>query len=124
MDHSSENFRTAAALEENLKKALTELLVLTLLRQREYYIGELTEQLQAQSGGTLSIVFPYGVIYRMTQAQYITESQKRRAPDGRLRQYYKITETGQIYLAQLLDVYERFIAGVSNILSVGENKNG
>lgn len=124
MDYSSENFRTASSLEENLKKALTELLVLSLLRQREYYIGELTEQLQAQSGGTLSIVFPYGVIYRMTQAEYITESKKRRAPDGRLRQYYKITETGRIYLNQLLDIYERFISGVSNILVAGDHENG
>ena len=32
----------SVTLEENLKKALTELLILHLLSTREYFIGELT----------------------------------------------------------------------------------
>lgn len=111
--------RTAASLEENLKKALTEMLVLFLLRQREHYIGELTAEIEEKSGGALAIVFPYGVIYRMTRAEYITESRKRPAPDGRLRQYYKITESGEVYLSQLLDIYHQFTAGVGDVLQEG-----
>lgn len=34
--------QSAVSLEENLKKAITELLILQLLSQREYYIGEIT----------------------------------------------------------------------------------
>lgn len=109
--------RTAQSLEENLKKALTEMLILALLRKREYYIGELTSDMEKLSRGALSIVFPYGVIYRMTRAEYIVESQKRTAPDGRLRQYYRITAEGAEYLSQLLSVYRRFIAGVADILT-------
>lgn len=108
-------------LEENLKKALTELLVLYLLSQKEYYIGELTETLREKSGGVLTIVFPYAAIYRLQQAEYITESKKRNAPDGRRRQYYTITEKGKGHLAQLLEIYGRFSGGVSAVLARGED---
>lgn len=109
--------RTAQNLEENLKKAVTEMLILALLRKREYYIGELTSYMERLSRGALSIAFPYAVIYRMTKAEYIVESQKRTAPDGRLRQYYRFTAAGAEYLSQLLVVYRRFTAGISDILT-------
>lgn len=103
-------------MEDNLKKALTELLVLFLLCKRDYYIGELTTEIERKSNRALSIIFPYSVIYRMTRAEYITESKKRIAPDGRLRQYYKITDSGRAYLEQLLTIYQRFTTGVADVL--------
>lgn len=108
--------RFASSLEENLKKALTELMVLKLMSHREYYIGELTQALCKKSGNILSIVFPYGAIYRMSRSGYIAESKKRTAPDGRLRQYYTITDTGREYLVQLLETYRRFTTGVEAVL--------
>ena len=104
-------------LEENLKKALTELLILRLLSDRDYYIGELTEMLKAKSNGVLNIVFPYGAIYRLQQDGHICEKEKRNAPDGRRRQYYQITEPGKIYLDQLIDIYTAFSCGVNTILA-------
>ena len=109
------------SLEENLKKALTELLVLRLLSQREYYIGELTTTLHEKSGGILNIVFPYSAVYRLQQSGYIIESEKRNAPDGRRRQYLCITETGRSYLVQLLEIYQTFSKGIDAILREGEN---
>ena len=103
--------KNAISLEDNLKKALTELLVLHLLSQRDYYIGELTTTLNERSGGALTIVFPYGAIYRLQQGEYIAESQKRTAPDGR-----SITPTGIAYLKQLQTLYTRFIRGVDEVL--------
>lgn len=111
-------------LEENLKKALTELLMLYLLSQKEYYIGDLNATLHERSGGALNIVFPYSAIYRLLEFEHITESKKRFAPDGRRRQYYRITEKGQAYLKQLLDIYGRFSGGVSAVLEKGEDPNG
>lgn len=109
--------RRPSALEENLKKALTELLILFLFNEQEHYIGELSPLLEQRSHGTLSIVFPYAAIYRITKAGYLTETKKRNAPDGRLRQYYKITESGQTYLSELLSTYHIFFQGVNAILS-------
>ncbi len=115
------NYGKSTTLEDNLKKALTELLILHLLSQREYFIGELTSEIERLSNGSLTIVFPYGVIYRMTKAAYITETSKRTAPDGRLRQYYRITDAGTLYLSQLLEIYQRFTNSVTSILNAGGN---
>lgn len=108
--------KSASTLEDNLKKALTELLMLYLLSERERYIGELADEIAERSHGALSIVFPYAAIYRMSGAGYITEGRKRNAPDGRLRQYYRITPRGLKYLMDLLNTYQRFSEGVANIL--------
>ena len=109
--------RRPSGLEENLKKALTELLILFLFNEQEHYFGELSPLLEQRSHGTLSIVFPYAAIYRITKAGYLIETKKRNAPDGRLRQYYKITESGQDYLSELLSTYHSFFQGVNAILS-------
>lgn len=106
-----------AGMENNFKKAITELLVLYLLREREMYINEITAELSRRSGNAFQIVFPYAVIYRMQRFGYICEACKQRAPDGRLRQYYGITPDGVNYLEELLAFYLRFSAGVSRILS-------
>lgn len=111
------------SLEDNLKKALTEVLILHLLSVRDCYIGELTAAIHEKSCGALTIVFPYSAIYRLQQSGYLTESEKRSAPDGRRRQYYRITDTGRVYLKQLMDVYTRFSKGVADILAEGGDSN-
>lgn len=109
------------SLEENLKKALTELLVLFLLSEKECYIGELTELIRQRSNGALEVVFPYGAIYRLEKDGYIDETRKRIAPDGRRRQYVGITELGRKYLAAQLVGYRQFIGGVDTILKGGDS---
>ena len=111
-------------LEENLKKALTELLILRLLMDRDYYIGELTEMLKSKSNGALNIVFPYSAIYRLQQAGHICEKEKRNAPDGRRRQYYQITQSGRVYLSQLITIYTTFSKGVDAVLAKGDKEYG
>ena len=112
-----------AALEENLKKALTELLVLHLLSERECYIGEITELIQSRSNETLNVVFPYSAIYRLQQDGYLKEAEKRVSPDGRRRQYFCITAQGRVHLKQLLATYRVFSAGVDCILSAGGSES-
>jgi PadR family transcriptional regulator PadR len=108
--------RRPSGLEENLKKALTEVLILFLFNEGEHYIGELSPLMAQRSHGVLSIVFPYAAIYRITQAGYLKETEKKTAPDGRLRQYYAITPEGRVYLGELLDTYRAFTQGVEDIL--------
>ena len=106
-------------LEENLKKALTELLVLFLLSEKDCYIGELTAAINTRSHGALNIVFPYGAIYRLEEAGFIREIDKRTAPDGRRRQYLGITDKGKVHLTMLLDTYRIFSQGITDILEGG-----
>lgn len=108
--------RTAAGMEENLKKALVEMLVLALLHQRAYHAPELTQALAEYSGGAVNISFPYAVLYRMIEQGYIQELPKRKAPDGRRRQYYGITAAGRRYFQENWSVYKAFTAGVDRLV--------
>lgn len=108
-------------LENNMKKALTELLLLSLLGRKECYIGELTQLLEQYSGGVLRLTFPYSAIYRLEQAGCIRELPKRTAPDGRRRQYFAITQEGKAYLTQQSEIFWAFCGGVSAVLE-GEVK--
>lgn len=104
-------------MEENLKKALSELLVLALLHQREYYALELAPAMAEHSGGAITITFPYAILYRMIEQGYIQELPKRAAPDGRRRQYFGITEAGRAYFQEIWGTYRRFSAGVDRLVS-------
>ena len=111
---------SADALEENMKKAVSEMLMLFALNEQERYIGEITEELSRRNGGVFEIVCPYSAIYRLSDQEYIEERKKRIAPDGRRRQYYAITKKGQIYLQELLERYALLTAGIQNIFSTSE----
>ena len=106
-------------LEENYKKALTEVLILSVLAEKECYIGELADVISARSKGALNIVFPYSAVYRMEEAGYIFEVAKRIAPDGRRRQYLGITPKGNERLTLLKDTYRRLSCGVDYVLEGG-----
>lgn len=88
------------------------MILLHLLSREEHYIGALSEIIQKKSGGSLTLVFPYAAIYRMQQAELIEESGKRIAPDGRRRQYFRITDVGRKQLDRLLHTYRLFIRGL------------
>lgn len=108
--------RSSANMEENIKKALTELLVLHLFSEGPHYIGELTDIIKCRSAGILTVIFPYAVFYRIYKAGLIIEEKKRVSPDGRLRQYYQITEDGLKYLEELLTSYDKISHAIHQIL--------
>lgn len=107
---------TPLAMEDNLKKAVTEMLVLHLLSLEDMHAPQIIQNLEEYSGKTLSIVFPYAALYRMINAGHIWEAYKKVAPDGRRRQYYQITDAGRAHLAQLVALYRHFIGGVDRVL--------
>jgi len=113
-------------MEENLKKALSEMLILALLHERDYYALELGRAVSERSGGAISIAFPYAILYRMIEQQYIQELPKRIAPDGRRRQYFGITEAGRGYFQKIWSVYKTFTSGVDrlvdSVLPAGEEE--
>ncbi len=107
-------------MEDNLKRAVTEMLVLTLLSREDMHAQQIMQSLEEESGNTLSLASPYMLFYRLIENGYILEAYKKAAPDGRRRQYYQITVDGIRYLADLLCVYHRITNGVALLL--GENR--
>lgn len=106
-------------MEDNLKKAVTEMVVLSLLSREDMYANQIMQMMEERSGGAVSIVFPYSALYRLIKAGYIWEAYKKNAPDGRRRQYYQITDKGKDHLEGLVEVYQRFTGGVDVLLQGG-----
>ena len=100
-----------------MKKALSEMLVLALLHERDYYALELAPAIMERSNGAIAITFPYAILYRMIEQEYIRELPKRIAPDGRRRQYFGITETGRDYFQKIWTIYQAFTSGVNQLVT-------
>ncbi len=115
MEHRKDG--ASLGMEDNLKKAVTEMLILAQLEREDMYSIQITQSLETDSGGVLSIVFPYAALYRLIDSGYITEAYKKIAPDGRRRQYFQITDLGRAHVAELKEHYRRFTLGVSALLS-------
>ncbi len=119
---AEKNARSVNTFEENMKKAFTELLVLYMLSEKDYYIAELSDAILERSHQTIAINRPYAVIMRLLEASppYIVEIKRRESAESRIRQYYSITEQGREYLAELLESYHKYIPAINAILTSGE----
>ena len=111
-------------MSENLKKALTEMLILSFLSKKDMTIYEILNILDKQSNGVCKIQYPYGVIYRMSDRGYI-EIAGKAISDDRRRIHYRITDVGREYLDRITEEYQSFIAGMNMIIKyvegIGEN---
>ncbi len=112
----------AGGLTENLKKGVTEMLVLSLLDVRPMTIHEILRLLDEKSGSICKISYPYAIIYRLSNSRYIKDHGKQ-VSDDRLRSYYEITEEGRQHLAGMKEEYKAFTAGVDAVFaSLAEDK--
>ena len=87
---------TTASINDSLKKATTEMLVLFVLRQKSMYTYEMMSAIESLSEGRLSFNTLYQAIYRLRDHGYIQESEKVLSQDNRVRIYFSITEEGQV----------------------------
>jgi len=117
------NKEYSAKMTENLKKALTEMLILSFLSKKDMTIYEILSILDKKSDGICRIQYPYGVIYRMSDRGYIEIAGKAISNDRR-RIHYRITDIGRDYLARITDEYHHFITGMNMILEYVENIEG
>ena len=108
---------TTASINDQLKKATTEMLVLFVLRQKPMYTYEMMNTIERLSEGRLSFNTLYQAIYRLRDFGYISESDKVLSEDNRIRIYFSITEAGEGYLRDLRVEYQNFIDTISLIFS-------
>lgn len=111
-------------MEEGLKKATAEMLVLYLLSMEDMHSAQIIQNLRERSGNVLTMVSPYMLYYRLIERDCIVEAYKKIAPDGRRRQYYQITDKGREYLSGLIAAYRRFTGGVALLLEEGGESHG
>ena len=87
------------------KRAVSPLLVLSLLRERPMYGYELSAAISEKSGGRLTVSVLYPVLFRLQEQGYIEVSSSV-IVDGRARSYYAITASGRTYLNETLAEYQ------------------
>lgn len=102
------------SISENLKKGITEMLILSFLDKEDMHTYAIINKLDELSGGVCKISYPYAVIYRLTDCKYIEEAGKK-VDENRLRQFYRITPSGKAYLNDMRKEYDSFINGVNMI---------
>lgn len=108
---------TSISIRETLKKAITELLVLLVLRKRPMYTYEIMREIETLSRGNIVFNTLYQAIYRLQEFCYIAEKDKKLV-DNRVRIYFSITPEGEAYLEQLIAEYRLFTKTVDQILLI------
>lgn len=111
-------------VSENLKRGVTELVLLGLLAQRDMYGYEMSQELQTRSGGKfiLQESSMYPTLYRLEDKGYITVT-KQQVGRRRTRMYYHLEPSGRDYLQSSVTEYLSMQEGIRGILaSCGMNE--
>lgn len=106
----------AQSMQDAMKKATTEMLVLFMLRQKNMYTYQMAQEVNRLTQGVLSYNTMYLAVYRLQERGYIEEAEKR-IEDGRARIYLGITPTGQAYYEQLRAEYGIFTAALEGLMA-------
>ena len=106
-----------SVLHEGLKKALAEMLVLFMLRQKPMYAYELMKAVEQYTDGHFQYNTLYIAIYRMQEKQYVTEYKVETTAANRTRVYLTITEQGQKYLDSCIREFSRTGAVMNALLA-------
>lgn len=93
------------------------MLILHLLQQEDLYGYQITQAFKDKTGGQYFILEGslYNILFRLTEAGYITDYLKR-VGVKRTRRYYHMEEKGKLYYLQLLNDYDKVCENVSRIL--------
>lgn len=117
MTQNKEQMPKDTTIQEAIKKASTEMLVLYFLRQKNMYTYELIGEIKKQSEGMFAYNTLYIAIYRLQEKGYIVETDKIVTSDNRTRVYFGITEGGQVYLQNSINVFHDTVGMLTDLLA-------
>lgn len=98
---------------------ITDLLILSILKNHDSYMYEIIKSIADYSGGLLVISQNtiYTAAYKLQSEGKISEYSKL-VGKKRTRVYYHLEPKGEVYLAELSESYKNTTEGVSKIFSV------
>lgn len=115
---------TPAAMRESLKKAVAEMVVLFMVKQKPMYTYEIMQYCKRLSDDVLTFNTLYQTIYRLVNFEYVEEIEKVMSEDNRVRVYFTITPAGLEYLPQIMKEYHIVTDAVDHILSLDGKLEG
>jgi transcriptional regulator len=108
-----------AALNQELKKGSTELLILSALEARPRHGYEISKHIEQRSSGVLSfhIASFYPLLYRM-EKRGLVQGQWVEKPNQRRRRYYRLTPAGRAMLKEQRSIWKEFAAAMNLLTGV------
>ena len=106
-------------IAENLKRGTVELLLLTLLKEKDMYGYQLSQELEQRSDSLFTIQegSMYPTLYRMLEKGLISDRQEL-VGKRRMRVYYHIELEGVKYLEEVKQEYISLNRGVFKVLGI------
>lgn len=103
--------------QDNFKRGTIELLVLHLLTKEDLYGYQLTHAFEEKSQGVYTILEGslYPVLYRLSEAGYVSEYTKK-VGVRRTRKYYHLEPKGWEYYAKIRSDYETIELAINRIM--------
>jgi PadR family transcriptional regulator PadR len=107
------------ALERELKRGSTEVLILALLEERDRHGYDIARLIDERSNGAISFhtASLYPTLYRMEEKTLI-EGRWIEKPGQRRRRYYRLTALGKRALADQRNVWERFFESLNRVARI------
>lgn len=103
-------------LDFKVKQGSSEVIILTLLSQREMHGYEIGKQIEELSDGVLRFEMAslYPALYRMLQKGWL-EAYWETSHAGRKRRYYRLTKTGRRQIRPLRRSWRQFLGALNRI---------
>ena len=107
------------ALERELKRGSTEVLILALLEERDRHGYDLARLIDERSRGAISfhVASLYPTLYRMEDKELIEGRWVEKAGQRR-RRYYRLTAAGRRTLASQRSVWENFFDALNRVARI------
>jgi transcriptional regulator len=106
-------------LDRELKKGSAELLILSLVQDRQRHGYEISKLIESRSEGALrfNVASLYPMLYRLEkrgliQGRWVDKASQRR------RRYYRITATGKKILLAQRTHWQAFVAAINQIAGI------
>ncbi|MDE5974850.1 MAG: PadR family transcriptional regulator [Eubacterium sp.] len=102
---------------DNFKRGTAEMLVLYLLSKEDLYGYQITQAFSEKSDGVYTMLEGslYPILYRLTEAGYITDYTKQ-VGKRRTRRYYHLEDAGREYYKEILADYDSVTDSINKIL--------
>ena len=108
-------------ITESLKRGTIDLLLLTLLKEKDMYGYQLVQVLTSRSGGryTLSEGSMYPTLYRLMEKGLISDLSEQ-VGKRRTRIYYHLEPAGEAYLEEIRSEYLSISEGIQQVLDAAQ----
>jgi len=112
-------YGTSSAFDRQLRKGSAELLVLSLVEDRQRHGYEISKLIESRSAGAVrfNVASLYPMLYRLEKRGWIQGRWVDKAGQLR-RRYYRLTAAGRKVLRAQRSVWQTFVAAINQIAGI------